>query len=161
MRQRILARVRRAAVTALATAAVVSLAGCGNDAKDLVAADGVRPVAISTPSAASSTTPVLLTEPNPAGPSFAALVGGVLRVDKAGCFALDEFALIAPAGSTVVDDGAAVELTGMGRFAIGDKVRGGGGYIEDLERKRVPVALRPCLPAHGPGNYISIYADTR
>lgn len=154
-------RVKQTAVSALATASAAGLCGCGSDGKDLVAGDGVPSAATSSPTPAASRTPVLLTEPNPGGPRFAALVGGTLRIDKAGCFALDEFAVIAPAGSTVVDDGAAVELTGMGRFAIGDNIRGGGGYIEDLERKRVPDALRPCLPAHGPGNYISIYPDTR
>jgi hypothetical protein len=97
----------------------------------------------------SPDTPRLLTwHEGPADrPGMDALVGGVLRMNGAGCFALDHRILVAPPGSTVGPDGRSIEIPDRGRFSIGDTVRGGGGESEGtnevLDPTCVPEGARP------------------
>jgi hypothetical protein len=79
----------------------------------------------------SPDTPRLLTWQGPPDrPGMAALVSGVLGVNEAGCFALDQWVLVAPPGSTVAEDGRSIVIPRLGRFSIGDRIQGGGGVSD-------------------------------
>ncbi len=79
-------------------------------------------------------------------PGMDALVGGVLRVNEAGCFALDRWILVAPPGSTVSLDGRSIVIPRLGHFSIGDTVRGGGGETEGTN----DVLDAACVPGNAP-----------
>jgi hypothetical protein len=68
-----------------------------------------------------------LTELEPGGASFEALVGGTLGLNSEDCFTLDGSVFVAPYGSEVAGDG--VEIEGMGLFALGSQVKGTGGHV--------------------------------
>ena len=105
----------------------------------------------------------LLTEP--AGPHVRdyAIVTGVLGVNAKRCVTLQggddkKYVLIAPRGSRVLADGESFDLVGMGQFRLGDKVRGGGGWYDNMRRATMPDYLKPCVPSIGPANFVSIYS---
>lgn len=77
---------------------------------------------------------------------FDALVGGELGINEQNCFTVGGNVLLAPWGSEVWADGAGVTIPGLGRIAIGEKVRGGGGYL-DFGRGglELPDTIRPCV----------------
>jgi hypothetical protein len=95
--------------------------------------------------------PRLLTWPDdPAAVGMDALVVGVLRVNEAGCFALDQWILVAPPGSTVSEDGRAIVIPQLGRFSIGDTVRGGGGESDGTNE----VKDAACVPEGAPPLFV-------
>ena len=89
------------------------------------------------PSSPSAELPRLITYADDTEVVMQAGVGGRLRVNAAGCFSLGEHILVAPPDSDVIDEGQAIEVTGVGRFSVGDLVEGGGGYAA-VERVTVP-----------------------
>ena len=97
------------------------------------------------PAANSPVTPRLLTWPEGPKAGMDALVVGVLRVNEAGCFAIDDQILVAPPGSTVSSEGRSIVIPRLGRFSIGDTIRGGGGQSEGSD------VLDPtCVPKSTP-----------
>lgn len=134
---------------------LISLSGCGDD--ETVALD-------STPSAASDQRTVaeptlLVSEISESGPSPSARISGQLRINKANCFAIDDSILIAPHGSVRISDPLGVELAGIGKFAVGDRVTASGGYVGDDDDRGgspPPENQRQCVPAGEPGKFVSI-----
>jgi hypothetical protein len=95
--------------------------------------------------------PRLLTWPeDPAAAGMDALVSGALRVNEAGCFALDQRVLVAPPGSTVSEDGRSIVIPRLGRFSIGDTVRGGGGESDGTNE----VKDATCVPEDAPPLFV-------
>lgn len=116
----------------------VAAAGCGGRAAQAPPADGER----------QDSRPRLLTWHGPADASMQALVAGRLRVNDGGCFTVAGEVLMAPPGSRVVRDGGAVRIAGIGTVAAGERVRGGGGYLDaaDVQPSK---DRRACLSGGG------------
>ena len=82
---------------------------------------------------------------------------------REGCVTLEavpgeSYVLLAPYGSEVTGDGRTFELTGMGTFRVGDRIRGGGGYADGVRRRDVPDRFAQCLPEMGSINWVTIRA---
>lgn len=116
-----------ARVQALVLLIAVTTAGCGG---------GESAPTHAQAGDADSAVPHLLTW-SPPGASMQALVHGELRVNKAGCFALDRNVLVAPPGSEVVEAGNAIEVPRLGRVSIGDRISVTGGYLNATDLKEV------------------------
>lgn len=71
-------------------------------------------------------------------------VTGKLSLNEKDCYQLGDSILVAPYGSNIVDGGKAVELTGYGRFELGDRIKGGGGYMP-AALPEVDPAWRDCI----------------
>lgn len=133
---------------------MLALAGCDDGGGDEGTA-GV-PAASVTMTPHPSGRPVLVALPSPQQGGRLAIVGGVLGISPQGCVVLhDKYVVIAPYGSAVVEDGKTFELTGMGRFKVGDRVQGAGGYASDIPRDQVSDLVKPCLPENA-GNSVTI-----
>lgn len=98
------------------------------------------------PGSNSADTPRLLTWPKGPAVGMAALVGGILRVNEAGCFALDHWILVVPPGSTVSLDGRSIVIPQLGRFSIGDTFRGGAARARKPTTCWTQPAFRKMLP---------------
>ena len=72
------------------------------------------------------------------GPSMEASVRGTLRVNKNGCFAVNDQLLIAPPDSRVTDVGgkSGIELAGLGFVALGQQLPETAGGV--LRRDELP-----------------------
>lgn len=128
---------RRSTLVVAAAVAALSLGGCGeNDASS--DSGGEQP-------GSTGQEPRLLTWTDKDDNTFEAIVGGTLRVNRAGCFTVSGAVLVAPAGSRVVDAGNAIDIPQLGTRAIGDKVRGIGGYHTRDDAKLTDEQLR-CIP---------------
>lgn len=142
----------RAGLTAAAIALSLSLVGCGGGGDGVVAGE---------PSSSPSRL-TLVTEPRPSEGGMDAIVSGVLGVNDLGCVTIDggdaPHVLIAPYGSTAADD-ETVDLVGLGRFTIGDSVRGAGGWLDVPAREPAPEFVAPCLPADGPKRFATIRGE--
>lgn len=119
-----------------AAALLVLAAACGSES--------TRADVPLGPPADSPNTPRLLISGS--GLGMDALVGGVLRVNEAACFTLDDRILVAPPGSTVAEDGRSIVIPRLGRFSIGDTVQGGGGESEGTNE----VLDEACVPKGAP-----------
>lgn len=139
-------------------AVALGLTGCGDEAVTEAGA-GSRAES-STPSTQPAGRTILVTQPEPQSGGMDAIVQGVLGINSQGCVVIDDtFVMIAPYGSTVIDDGRTFELTGMGRFRVGEQVRGAGGYLENTEPDQVPDFLKHCFPQRGTANYVTIRGE--
>jgi uncharacterized protein DUF6281 len=105
---------------------------------------------LTAPESKSPDTPRLLTSPEGPAVGMEALVSGVLRVNDAGCFALGHQILVAPPGSTVGSDGESIVIPQLGRFAIGDTIRGGGGQSDATN----DVLDATCVPNNSPPLFV-------
>lgn len=93
--------------------------------------------------------PRLLTYPTDGSDgSMQALMHGTLRVNDRGCFSLNGDPLVAPEGTRVVDGGSALVIPGIGRRAVGEHIRSGGGSLT-LDEFDFAAKMRRCLPRHG------------
>jgi len=146
------------AVPAAFFALALGLSGCGDDGESEISAESPRDS--FTPRTQHADGPILLTQPTPQGGGMDAIVQGVLGINAQGCVVIDDkFVVIAPYGSKDVGDGRTFELTGMGRFRVGETVRGAGGYLEKAEPGEVPSFVRKCFPETGTANYVSIRGE--
>lgn len=57
-----------------------------------------------------------------------AIVAGTLELNESGCYTLAGAVLVAPDGSTGKADGSGVRIAGMGRFVVGEEIKGSGGF---------------------------------
>lgn len=142
----------RAGRTGAALALSLTLVGCGGGGDGVVAGE---------PSSSTSRL-TLVTEPRPSEGGMDAIVSGVLGVNDQGCLTIDggdaPHVLIAPYGSTAVDD-ETVDLVGLGRFRVGDSVRGAGGWLDVPAGQSAPAFVGPCLPADGPKRFATIRGE--
>lgn len=107
--------------------------------------DAPGPIAPSSVTAIpGGSTLIARTTPPENGIGRAANVSGVLDLNKAKCFTISGRILVAPYGSSIVDDGAAVDLEGYGRFEVGETVHAGGGTMP-AARPEVDPAWRDCI----------------
>ena len=118
------------AVGATAAAAALVVAGVA------IARDQIAETTPSVAVPASGDVPVLVTLPD-TGVHMEAIVSGTLGV-RNGCFTVDNAVLIAPEGSTVSPDGQSIVVPGIATVDVGDKVIGGGGWVNE-----VPDAVQP------------------
>ncbi|WP_154402621.1 hypothetical protein [Nocardioides speluncae] len=114
---------RHLVLTAL-VAAMLAAAGCGGETT--AAEDPAE-----RPATGASQPTLLVRTSEPEGAmQFDALSGGTLGVNAHDCFTVSGNPLSVPAGSKVWPDGRGITIPELGRFAIGDKIRGGGGNFD-------------------------------
>jgi hypothetical protein len=101
---------------------------------------GREPIVHTLPAPTSpSPRPVLLVD-EPTTASMNALGGGRIEV-VGGCLGADEGVIVWPHGTRFVgDDPLTIEVPGRGRFALGDRISLGGGWIVEHSGGRVPEA---------------------
>jgi hypothetical protein len=104
----------------------------------------------------SADVPTLLTRTNPGDKTGGALIRGVLAVNSANCFALNEKILVAPASSRVLGQ-SEIDLAGMGRFKVGDPIEGGGGGGGGSTTEFRPTPeQRRCVPDGADPGFVAI-----
>lgn len=85
--------------------------------------------------------PTLLTQAAPDRDDLVYLMAvacGVLNVNACGAFQLDDHLLLAPYGSVASKDPLGIEIPGVGFVAVGQTIRGSGGYSGVPDRHRHP-----------------------
>ncbi len=129
---------KRAALAVGATAAAAALVVAGV----AIARDQIAETTPSGAVPASGDVPVLVTLPD-TGLHMEAIVSGTLGV-RDGCFTVDGAVLIAPEGSTVSPDGQSIVMPGIATVQVGDKVIGGGGWVNEAPDAAQP-SNAPCV----------------
>ena len=104
------------AAVALAALGLSGCAGSGRDASGSEADETSRLVTWSSPGDGEPMT-------------LDAVVSGELALNAYNCYELGGVLLKAPPGSYANED-SSIHVPGLGNFSIGDKVSGGGGYLE-------------------------------
>lgn len=137
----------------IALAVSLSVSACGTDASERTTPLSRANVSDTPTPTEKSAVPTLLTSSDAARGTDSARVIGVLRINSAGCFALDDWILVAPPGSSVVEGGQAADLAGYGRTQVGDRVKGAGGFLEPRRKDVEPERLR-CVPAGGDAMFV-------
>lgn len=112
-------------------------------------------VGASPSSGTSGTRPVLLQAPEPTSDVYPATAAGqgTLHLRSDGCVMVGSSVLIAPHGSALVDEGAAVQLVGIGRYPLGAYVPALGGMSATYTKDDLPAGLAQC----GPGTYMTLW----
>jgi len=90
------------------------------------------------------------------GDHLGAALRGTLQIDKQGCVTLDDYPLVAPAGSRVAADSSGVEFPGVGLVRFGELVRGSGGYVEAANVGDI-LEPRDCLSSAFEGQVVIIH----
>ncbi|WP_166649086.1 hypothetical protein [Naumannella halotolerans] len=98
-------------------------------------AGGDDPLALTAQRDGASVVMVQLSDP---GGGMEAAFSGTVTVTRDGCWTFDDEApLVFPAGTDLVDDGRAVELSDGTVTRLGDQVRFGGGFVDIDSRSGV------------------------
>ncbi|TCI98846.1 hypothetical protein [Aeromicrobium sp. IC_218] len=119
--------------------AVGRLAGALLLVASVAAGCGRVPDVTTLPAPSPSPRPVLLVD-EPTTASMNALGGGRIEV-VGGCLGADGGVIVWPHGTRFVgDDPLTVEVPGHGRFALGDRISLGGGWIVEHVGGTVPDA---------------------
>lgn len=140
---------RRIVAPVVLGALLVLVSACGGDdasGEDIGGGSTPEPIPASSVTAIPGGPRLLVStvvpEPDPIGRD--AMVTGKLSLNAKDCFQLGDSILVAPYGSNIVDGGKSVEMTGYGRFELGDQVKGGGWYMP-AARPEVDPAWRGCI----------------
>lgn len=124
-------------------AAVLLLAGCAPPAPtDPGLIDDGMGVPLPMPIGPEAA-PILLTAP-PADIGDGAIIEGTLGVNALNCVTIDEYIVVAPAGSLA--DESAVSIAGYGSYALGDVVKLGGGYGDGYDVVKGNPDYLQCVP---------------
>lgn len=121
---------RRISLLLLCSAALLS--GCSQDDQ----ADTPEPEASESVTQIPGG-PRLLTLDDPPGPNDILRdrnISGTLAVNESNCYTLGHRILVAPYGSTILDDGSAITMPGIGTFAVGDHIETGGSGAPKVKK---------------------------
>jgi hypothetical protein len=120
-----------------------ALVGTALVAGGLGAAGVALASAATSQQAESHEKPTLFTF-EPTGFMLEARTNGILGVNAQGCFVLDDALLAVASGSTVLADGKSIEIEGVGRYSVGERVEGSGGSYEVNRMDIIPSAVAEC-----------------
>lgn len=133
---------RRTLVVALAAA----LTGCATEATPGAPTASPAPArATEAARAVSADRSTLVVAPEN-DDAFSAIVSGLVELNDAGCVTVGGRLLIAPAGSSLSEDGTTVLLAGYDPVLLGSSASLGGGK-EEIPVADADDAVRACLPA--------------
>lgn len=126
---------------------LVTQVGCGSDGPgESGEAGAATPTGLAT----------LVTFESDPAVQMEALMSGTLRVNSEGCYSLDRWTLVAPAGSVGDPEGNWIDVVGFGRLSLDDTLRSGGGIVD-----RLPSGVEPTTEgcAADPDGYAVINFD--